>query len=110
MNVITRLKIANDKNFKVGDLVKIIEVTDQDRQHKRYCINNGITVGTVMKVNRITKKTIDSEYCDKEDRIICDIVNKDYCISLQKLNDSNYITHSCYTTFRKIDKDEYKKI
>lgn len=102
MNVIKRLNAANDKDFKVGDLVEIIEVTDHDIGHKQYCNKANIVSGVIMRVTSVKYKQ--NYHCnDEDDRIICDKVCEDMCVSLAKIDDRSLITHSCYTKFRKVE-------
>lgn len=109
MNVITKLKTIKERNFKVGDIVRIIEVTNIDMGHKEYCEKFGnIKAGTLMRVYKVTKKDDDETYCKKENRILCDKINKDYCISLEKIDDPEEITHSCYSRFEKVSPTDLK--
>lgn len=106
MNVITKLKAVKERNFKVGDIVRIIEVTNIDMEHKEYCEKFGnIKAGTLMRVYKVTKKDEDEDeiYCTENDRIICNKVCKDYCISLEKIDNPEEITHSCYSRFEKVN-------
>ena len=100
MNVINKLNLAKDKDFIVGDLVEIIEVTDNDIGHKEYCNEVGIIKGTIMKVTKTELK--DERICSEEDMVICKQVCKNKCIRLKSIDGNYSITHSCYTKFRKI--------
>lgn len=103
MNVIKEIVLANDKDFKEGDLVEIIEVTDHDQPHKEYCYKSGMTPGTIMIVSSVKRKQ--GNHCqDEDDRIICNEVCKDNCVSLRKIDNKMANTHSCYTRFKKIGK------
>lgn len=111
MNILTKLKAVKERNFKVGDIVRIIEVTNIDMEHKEYCEKVGnIKRGTLMKVYKVTKKDEDEDetYCTENDRIICNKVCKDYCISLEKIDNPEKITHSCYSRFEKVSPTDLK--
>lgn len=102
MNIIKNLNTIKDKEFKVGDLVRIIEVETREIAHKEYCNSQGIVEGTIMRVSRVEDKSDALQYCDNDDRVCCDKICKDKCITVCKLDDKFEMTHSCYSKFVKV--------
>lgn len=106
MDILKSMNLVKDRIFKVGDLVEIIEVTNDDPHHRKTCYRKGIVPGTIMRVATVKEK--DPVYCNEVDRIICDqVCNK--CVSVAKLDNEKDKTFNCYTKFRRIKRESDKE-